>query len=169
MTQEDGINQENCAVQSTYPHQSMEVIQKGRELQLKVDFTIDTERKIRGCAHFPTIDKERELILSDAISKALPDFMKHPILHYRHTERPVGTVTKAYIDNDGAFHIEGSIYDTPDTDDVWEQVKKGELNKFSIYGKENRCLSRMLYPSWATNLPVCNESVVSFQYFVGWR
>jgi len=135
MTQENGTNQENHAVQSTYLPQNMEVIQKGRELQLKVDFTIDTERKIRGCAHFPAIDKERELILSDAISKALPDFMKHPILHYRHTERPVGTVTKAYIDSDGAFHIEGSIYDTPDTNDVWEQVKKGELNKFSIYGK----------------------------------
>jgi len=60
--------------------------------------------------------------------------MKHPILHHQHTERPIGTITKAEI-KDNALYIEGSIYDTPDTDDVWEEIQTGRLNKFSIYAR----------------------------------
>ena len=83
------------------------------------------------------MDRENELILTDAIRKALPQYMAHPILHLQHTERPVGTVTKAEIDAEGALQIEGSIFETPDTDDVWTDIQKGILNKFSIYGKRD--------------------------------
>ena len=117
---------------------SLTLIQKGRELQLLADFTFDTDRKIKGCAHFPTIDKENELILSEAIRKALPQYMQHPILHIQHTERPVGTVTKAEIDAEGALLIEGTIFDTPDTNDVWGDIQNGLLNKFSIFGRREQ-------------------------------
>lgn len=60
--------------------------------------------------------------------------MEHPIIHYQHTERPIGTITKAEIKDKGLY-IEGSIYSTPDTDDVWEEIQNGSLNKYSIYGR----------------------------------
>lgn len=113
------------------------LIQKGNHLQLIADFSFTTDRKIRGCAHFPSVDKENELILTEAVKKALPQYMQHPILHIQHTERPVGTVTKAEIDAEGALQIEGSIFDTPDTNDVWTDIESGKLNKFSIFGRRD--------------------------------
>lgn len=112
----------------------MVVIQKGLDLELLAEFSFSTDRKIYGCAHFPEVDREKEFILSEAIEKALPNFMQHPILHYQHTERPVGTLTKAEI-RDGALYVEGSIFDTSDTDDVWHEIESGAINKFSIFGK----------------------------------
>lgn len=114
------------------------LIQKGNHLQLIADFTFSTDRKIKGCAHFPSVDKENELILSEAIKKALPQYMQHPILHVQHTERPVGTVTIAEIDAEGALQIEGFIFDTPDTNDVWSDIESGKLNKFSIFGRRDQ-------------------------------
>ena len=65
-----------------------------------MDLEPSTDRQIYGRAHFPDLDREKELIVIEAIEKALPDFMKHPILHYQHSERPVGMVNKAYIKNE---------------------------------------------------------------------
>lgn len=113
----------------------MVVLQKGNELELLTKLKYTTDRKIYGCAHFPEVDREKELILSEAIEKGLPDFMEHPILHYQHTERPVGVINKAEIGEDGALLLEGSIFDTPDTDDVWDEIVSGGLNKFSVFGK----------------------------------
>jgi len=48
----------------------------------------------------------------------------------------VGTVTKAFIEGK-SFHVEGTIYDTPDTDDVWDEIVSGKLNKFSIFGRRD--------------------------------
>lgn len=130
MTRESGIKPENP------DGQNMVVIQKGSDIELIAEFTYTTDRKIKGCAHFPRVDRENEFILSDAIEKALPDFMQHPILHYQHTERPVGVLEKAEINN-GALYVEGSIFDTSDTDDVWREITStpSRINKFSIYGK----------------------------------
>lgn len=109
-------------------------IQKGRELSFSIDFSILSDRRIGGLAHFEQADLENEIIEIDAILKALPDFMEHPVIHYQHTERPIGTITKAEIKDKGLW-IEGSIYDTPDTDDVWDEIQNGSLNKYSIYGR----------------------------------
>lgn len=84
------------------------------------------------------VDRETEIILSEAIRGALPDYMQLPILHVQHTERPIGTVTKAWVDDEGKFHLLGKIKETPDTDDVWEDILKGTLNKFSIFGKRTQ-------------------------------
>lgn len=112
-----------------------EKFSKGQpNLSFSVDFSIFSDRRIRGRAHFEQKDLENEIILIDAIKKALDQFMEHPILHYQHTERPIGTITKAEIKDKGLW-IEASIYDTPDTDDVWAEIQRGSLNKFSIYGR----------------------------------
>ncbi len=130
MTLERGINRENRDGDRTCL-----LLQKGQSLQLVADFTISGDREIYGVAHVPTIDRENEIILSDAIREALPQYMELPILHVQHTERPVGTVTKALVDDEGKLHLYGKIKETPDTDDVWEDILKGELNKFSVFGK----------------------------------
>ncbi len=57
--------------------------------------------------------------------------MKAPIAHYQHTERPIGMITKAEI-TDG-LDIEVNIFEH--CTDVWDEIEKGELNKFSIYGR----------------------------------
>lgn len=132
MTRENGTDQAKRSDQD-----NLFLIQKGNHLQLIADFSFTTDRKIRGCAHFPSVDKENELILTEAVKKALPQYMQHPILHIQHTERPVGTVTKAEIDAEGALQIEGSIFDTPDTNDVWSDIESGKLNKFSIFGRRD--------------------------------
>lgn len=137
--QDTGINQGKGSEVRLKPSKSedLTLIQKGNHLQVLAEFTFDTDRKIKGCAHFPAVDRENELILSDAIRKALPQYMQHPILHVQHTERPVGTLTKAEIDAEGALQIEGTIFDTPDTNDVWADIQKGILNKFSIFGRRD--------------------------------
>lgn len=115
--------------------QNTEVLfQKGQNLQLISNLSFDSTRSIRGIFHIPTLDKENEIILAKAIEDALPQYMEHPILHYQHTERPVGIVTKAEIKGE-EFHLEADIFDSPDTDDVWMDIQKGILNKFSIYGR----------------------------------
>jgi phage head maturation protease len=133
MTRELGINPENHEDVRTY-----QLICKGQSLQLVADFTISGDREIYGVAHVPIMDRENEIILSDAIREALPHYMELPILHVQHTERPIGTVTKAWVDDEGKLHLHGKIKETPDTDDVWEDITKGELNKFSIFGKRIR-------------------------------
>lgn len=130
MTQDHGIKQENPVEDRTF-----QFLSKGQSLQLVAPFEISGDREISGIAHVPVIDRETEIILSKAIRDALPDYMQLPVLHVQHTERPIGTVTKAWVDDEGKFHLLGKIKETPDTDDVWEDILKGTLNKFSIFGK----------------------------------
>lgn len=83
---------------------------------------------------------------------AIPAFMKIPILHVDHTERPVGAVSECRVlkagdpvldsshtkyDADakiGDTYFEGVIPEDGDTNDVWSKVEKGHYNKISIYG-----------------------------------
>jgi hypothetical protein len=129
------FGQADTTPQDTYSQNDIQLgtFQKG-DLSFTVDFKVETDRVISGVAHFPEVDKENELILMDAISKALPSFMKHPILHLQHSERPVGLVNEAKIE-DNKFIIKASIFDDDDTDDVWDDILKGKLFKFSIYGR----------------------------------
>lgn len=83
----------------------------------------------------PKPDRENEVIETAAMRQALHNFMKHPILHFQHTERPVGTALEAVVKSNGETFIEAEIYDTDDTDDVWDMIEKGTLSKYSIYGR----------------------------------
>lgn len=86
----------------------------------------------------PKPDRENEVIETEAMRQAMHNFMKHPILHFQHTERPVGTALEAVVKSNGETYIEAEIYDTDDTDDVWDMIEKGALNKYSIYGRRKQ-------------------------------
>lgn len=117
------------------------------EISFEMDLSVlDTsERKICGVAHVPEVDRQRELIVKEAIQKSLEYFMALPVLHVDHTERPVGLVKKATIRDDGALYVEANVKGTPDCDDIWKRIEKGQstdpivkakgLSKFSIFGR----------------------------------
>lgn len=104
--------------------------------EYKVDFKVinESERKIHGVATTPSVDRENEIILQKAVEDALPNFMRLPVLTYLHTERPVGMVEKANFNDEGGLEITAWLKDTPDANDVWERIQKGDINAFSIYG-----------------------------------
>lgn len=107
---------------------------------------------ISGIANSPIPDRENELISSDAMEKAIPAFLKLPVLHVDHTERPVGGITACRVLKSGDpvlnpnhrdFDIkakEGDTYfkayipEDGDCDDVWDAIEKGRYNRISIYG-----------------------------------
>ena len=127
----------------------------------KVDFTIldESTRMIEGIATAPVMDREKEIILSEAIQKALPDYLKLPVLHYNHTERPIGMVTEARIVESGGLYVKAFIKDTKDADDVWERITKGEINAFSIYGRRRQGSSECkLHPNSRTS-PCITKSI----------
>lgn len=68
----------------------------------------------------------------EAIKSSLPTFMKAPIMHYQHTERPVGIFEECSVDYEEGLFVKGGVWDH--CSDVWKQIESGELNKFSIYG-----------------------------------
>jgi hypothetical protein len=108
---------------------------KGEQpISFSIDFSVDSDYQISGCAHFEDVDRENEVIAIKAIKESLGNFMKHPILHYQHTERPIGTFTECVIKGKALF-VKANVYDTPDNADAWEEIKTGKLNAFSIYGK----------------------------------
>ena len=102
----------------------------------QIDFQpVGKGRKIRGMVSSPNQDLEKEIITAKAFREALSNFMKHPILHVRHTERPVGLATSAVVKANGESHIEAEIFTSEDTDDVWDEIEKGSLCKYSIFGR----------------------------------
>jgi len=105
-------------------------------LTLDLSWTEDEEGVlvVSGCASVPKPDRENEVITKEAIEAALPSFMKLPILHLDHTERPVGLITDVGFEGD-EFHIRSPIKDTPDCRDVRDRIRSGDLAQFSIYGR----------------------------------
>lgn len=112
------------------------MIIKSAPFHFQIDLVpVGQGRKIRGVISTPHEDLEKEVIEPSALRKALSNFMKHPILHLLHTERPVGLVTSAVVKKSGETEIEGEIFSTDDTDDVWEDIRLKKLTKFSIFGR----------------------------------
>lgn len=143
------------------PEWDQDRVEKGTPLSFSIDFSILSDRQISGCAHYEAPDLENEVIEIEAIRKALDCFMQHPILHYQHTERPIGTITKAEIVEKGLY-IECSIYDTPDTDDVWDEIRKGFLNKFSIYGRRLKGNDQCRIPSENRISPCVTKAITLY-------
>lgn len=101
------------------------------------DFTgiMGSTRKITGTFHVPTIDKDNEIITSEAMDEAMEDYMHFPTIAEYHKERPFAIVTKAWKTHDGEFALEGLVKMTKDCDDIWEKVQKGVYNMMSVAGK----------------------------------
>ena len=108
----------------------------GTPFEVSFDFEVlsKSDRTIRGVASVESIDRENELITKSALKEAIGGFEQLPILHYQHTERPVGICTKAQI-TDRGLEIEGKIPNHPQWDDIWERITKGDLTKYSIHGR----------------------------------
>lgn len=97
----------------------------------------ESKRIIEGVATAPIYDRQNELITSDAIKKAIPDYMVLPVLTVQHKEFVAGLVKKAWFDESDRLHIKAQIKNTRELDRVWELIKSGELNSFSISGTRN--------------------------------
>lgn len=93
----------------------------------------DNDRKVWGMASCPEIDREGEIIMKAAVEESLKDFMKLPVMHLNHTERPIGWFVKAEFRGQNLY-VEGRIKPTSDCDDVWRDIEKGKLAQWSIYG-----------------------------------
>ena len=133
-----------------------------------VKFTVDeSTRKIEGLATGEGLDKDNEIILAKALKKAIPFYMKLPVLTVDHTERPVGLCDELSLKDDNQVYLKGWIKDTVDADDVWNRILKGvnepdapdALNAFSIYGRRIKGTSPCkLHPSVRTD-PCVSEEV----------
>lgn len=97
----------------------------------------ESDRVIEGIATAPIYDKQNELITADAIKKALPDYMVAPVLTVQHKEFIAGYVKDAWFDDEERLHIKALIKCTPELDGVWNLIKAGRLNAFSISGTRN--------------------------------
>jgi len=95
----------------------------------------ESERIIEGVASAPVYDRQNELITREAIEKALPEFMVLPVLTVQHKEFVAGKVMKAWFDESNKLHINCKLKPTRDVDGVWELIKSGILNSFSISGR----------------------------------
>lgn len=98
----------------------------------------ESKRIIKGIATSPIYDRENELITQDAVAKALEDFMELPVITVDHLEYPVGIVTKAEFDGNGRLVVEAKIKKAKSCDAVWNKVRSGELNSFSIAGRRTQ-------------------------------
>lgn len=124
----------------------------------------ESDRIISGVATAPIYDRENELITREAVEKALPDFMVCPVLTYNHLEFPIGIVTKAEFDSKNQLIIEAKIKKGSSVDDIWNMIKSGELNSFSISGRRvestctgdgNPCITKALHLNAIT---ICGDN-----------
>lgn len=93
----------------------------------KVD---DEQRMVYGYASTDSKDSQGEIVKSDAIEAALPDYMKFANIREMHTMSAVGVAKSAEV-NEGGLYIGAKIVD----DSAWLKVKEGVYKGFSIGGK----------------------------------
>ena len=93
----------------------------------KVD---DEQRMVYGYASTDSKDSQGEIVKSDAIEAALPDYMKFANIREMHTMSAVGVAKSAEV-NEGGLYIGAKVVD----DAAWIKVKEGVYKGFSIGGK----------------------------------
>ena len=94
----------------------------------------ESRRIIEGVASAPVYDRSNELITAEALRKAVPDYMVLPIVTVYHREFIAGKVEKLWFDEDDRMNVRVRVKPTRDVDKVWELIKTGVLNAFSIAG-----------------------------------
>jgi hypothetical protein len=93
----------------------------------KVD---DEQRMVYGYASTDSKDSQGEIVKSDAIEAALPDYMRFANIREMHTMSAVGVAKSAEV-NEGGLYIGAKVVD----DAAWIKVKEGVYKGFSIGGK----------------------------------
>ena len=99
----------------------------------KVDKAEDGTLTVFGIASSEAIDTDGEMIKSDAMRDALPDFFKYGTGNLREMHQPLaaGTIDKAEVDGDGYTYIEAHVVDPV----AVKKVEAGVYKGFSIGGK----------------------------------
>lgn len=89
----------------------------------------DEEQMVFGWASTPDIDSDGEVIKSEALEKALPNYMKFPTIREMHQAKAVGTTKQAEVTKKGLY-IGAKIV----SKEAWELVKEGVYKAFSVGG-----------------------------------
>ncbi len=92
------------------------------------------QRIVYGVASSPTPDSQDDIVTTDAMRNALPEFMEWANLRYMHQDGQVdavGKVLDAHIGKDGKTYITAKVVD----DSAWAKVKAGVLCAFSVGGE----------------------------------
>ena len=90
----------------------------------------DDERMVFGYASTETMDSQGEIVAKDAITGALPEYMRFGNIREMNQPRAVGKAQEATIDEKGLY-LGVKVVD----DSAWTKVKEGVYNGFSIGGK----------------------------------
>lgn len=111
------------------------------EMEFDLSIISESERIMEGVCSLPTVDRENEIILREALEKAIPMFMVLPVQHLQHSERPVGLIEKMWFDDEGRLHNRFRIKNTPDCDDVWESAQRAmvKIAKGEPVGSNDLC------------------------------
>lgn len=102
-------------------------------LDLYIPFTKkDNEKKlVFGYASTEAVDSQGEIVSKQAITEALPDYMKFANIREMHQPSAVGKTKSAKIDKKGLF-ISAKVVDPL----AWTKIKEGVYNGFSIGGRK---------------------------------
>ena len=105
--------------------------------EVKVEKSLDANgnevRKIKGYANKATIDRGNDLVLPEAYSKTMDEFMKNPLVFFNHDwDAPIGKISEFEIKNDGLY-VTAIIAEGLDlANKVWKMIEQGILKAFSI-------------------------------------
>ena len=86
---------------------------------------------VSGFASSTDTDSDGEVITSDAMKAALPDYMKFANIREMHQAKAAGVALKTEVQDDGRTYLEALIVD----DAAVKKVMKGVYKGFSIGGK----------------------------------
>ena len=117
------------------------------------------ERIIEGVASAPVYDRANELITADALKKAVNDYMRLPIVTVGHKEFIAGFVKDLWFDSQDRMCIKVKLKETEDVDGIWELIKQGVLNAFSIAGvrKSTNCVMNR---NGISDTPCVTDSII---------
>jgi hypothetical protein len=96
----------------------------------------EEERMVYGYASTETLDSQGDIVKSEAIEKAMVDYMKYANIREMHQSSAVGVTKEMSIENDGRTFIAAKVVD----DSAWKKVKEGVYKGFSIGGK---CITKV--------------------------
>ena len=103
-------------------------------IQFNPQIISESKRIIEGVATAPVYDRVNELITTDAIKKAIPGYMVLPVVTVQHQEFVVGLVKSLKFDDEQRLIVRVQLKETREVDKVWDLIKSGVLNAFSIAG-----------------------------------
>ena len=94
---------------------------------VKVD---EDQRMVYGYASTTSLDSQGDIITREALSKALPDYMRFANIREMHQNSAVGVAESASV-NDKGVYICAKIVD----EKAWQKVKSGVYKGYSIGGR----------------------------------